>query len=62
MHLLVLFEIKPKMLYKLNHLSLIKVKKKQSLKFLTNIYLKFVCFGSGFFFFVSVIEFLLFLI
>jgi hypothetical protein len=39
MHLLVLFEIKPKMLYKLNHLSLIKVKK-QSLKFLTNIYLK----------------------
>jgi hypothetical protein len=36
----VLFEIKPKMLYKLNHLSLIKVKKKQSLKFLTNIYLK----------------------
>jgi len=39
MHLLVLLEIKPKMLYKLNHLSLIKVKK-QSLKFLTNIYLK----------------------
>ena len=30
MHLLVLFEIKPKMLYKLNHLSLIKVKKNKA--------------------------------